>query len=128
MIIYRNRASGKYFIHIKDLTEDEALFVLPVDDKDGKSRIKSLELELFDEAPEEGEDKVLLEKRLISEKQLEKYKQHREAVETSLKDQIVEITKLMTSFEKDKIKKKGGIRAKVLELGEELIENGWDEE
>ena len=128
MIIYRNKASGKYFIHIKDLTEDEALFVLPADDKDSKARIINLELDLFEEEPKEGEDKVFIENRLISEKQLEKYKQHQEAVETTLIGQLIEIIKQMPSYEKNKIRKKGGIKAKMLELGEELIEKGWDEE
>lgn len=128
MLIYRNKASGKYFIHIENLTDDEALFVLPIDDKDGKVRIKNLELNLFDEEPDEGEDEVLLERQLISEKQLEKYTQHREAVKTNVLNKMVEYVKSMTLLEKERIRKESGEAAEWLQLAEELIEQGWNEE
>ncbi|MCK4984617.1 MAG: hypothetical protein KAS40_03805 [Desulfobacterales bacterium] len=72
MIIYKNKASGKYFIHIEDLEDNKALFVLP-DDKDGKVLIKDIKLDLFHDEPEEDDDEVLLKRQLVSKKQLEKY-------------------------------------------------------
>jgi hypothetical protein len=75
MIIYKNKASGKYFIHLKDLDDKEALFVTPTYN-DGEVRIKNLEFNLFHEESEEDEDEILLERSLISEKQLEKSKQY----------------------------------------------------
>jgi hypothetical protein len=72
MIIYKNKASGKYFIHIEDLEDNKALFVLP-DDKDGKVLIKDIKLDLFHDEPEEDDDEVLLKRQLVSKKQLGKY-------------------------------------------------------
>lgn len=128
MLIYKNKASEKYFIHIDDLTDNEALFVLPPDDKDGKVLIKNIEFHLFHEEPEEGEAEIFIDRQLISEKQLEKYKQYRLALAKKFANQAVAIFKDLPSYEKDRIKKEGGKRAEWLKFAEELIEQGWDED
>jgi hypothetical protein len=127
MIIYKNKASGKYFIHLKDLDDNEALFVTPTYG-DGKVRIKNLEFNLFHEESEEDEDEIFLKRSLINEKQLEKFKQYNEDVETYKVGKIIAFFKRMPSYKKERIRKEGGEMAEVLKLVEELIGQGWDEE
>jgi hypothetical protein len=66
MDIFKNKASGKYFIHIEDLENGEALFVTPL------GEIKILELSLF-ESQEHVDEDSLLRQGLITQLQAERY-------------------------------------------------------
>ncbi len=67
MDIYRNKSSGKYFIHIENIGNSKALFISP----DGK--IKPLELFLFDDQVMDDDEDHLLYQSLITKQQLKKY-------------------------------------------------------
>jgi hypothetical protein len=66
MDIFKNKASGKYFIHIEDIETGEALFVTPM----GELRV--LELSLF-ESQEHVDEDSLLRRGLITQLQVERY-------------------------------------------------------
>jgi len=70
MRVCKNRSSGKHFIYIQKTGNDEALLVTP------QSEIKSLKLRLF-EALEEKDEDYLFSKGIITENQLERWKQYR---------------------------------------------------
>ena len=63
MEIYKNKASGKYFIYVRDTSNDTALFV------NLQGNIKSLDLCLFiEETIEHNEEKLLSQVRLTKQK------------------------------------------------------------
>ena len=66
MDIFKNKASGRYFIHIEDIEHGEALFVTPV------GELKVLELSLF-ESQEPVDEDSLLRRGLITQLQIERY-------------------------------------------------------
>ena len=66
MDIYKNKASGKYFIHVEDTNQGKALFITP------QGEIKSLELSLFESLESMDED-CFLQRGLISQLQAERY-------------------------------------------------------
>ncbi|HEY3277498.1 MAG TPA: hypothetical protein VGJ94_12830 [Syntrophorhabdaceae bacterium] len=63
MVVYRNRQSGRSFLHIEDVGEDQARFVSPYGD------IRLLSLNLFEE-PEKIEKTSLLSENLITTDQV----------------------------------------------------------
>ncbi len=69
MEIYKNKASGDNFIYIDDSGNHEAIFVTP------QNEIKSLNLSLFIELAD-GDVDYLRSKNLITEAQVERYKQY----------------------------------------------------
>lgn len=66
MDIFKNKTSGKCFIHIEDAENGEALFVTPL------GELKILELNLFESQGSVGE-KSLLRRGLISQLQVERF-------------------------------------------------------
>jgi hypothetical protein len=66
MDIFKNKASGKYFIHIEDIENGVALFVTPL------GEFKILELSLF-ESQEHVDEDSLLGRGLITQLQVERY-------------------------------------------------------
>ena len=74
MDIFQNIASGKYFIHIEDVGNGEALFITPSGD------LKFLELKLF--ASQESVDEDLyLRRDLVTQLQVERYHKYMESIE-----------------------------------------------
>jgi hypothetical protein len=69
MDIFKNKASGKYFIHIEDIENGEALFVTPL------GELKFLELSLF-ESQEPVDEDSLLRRGLITQLQVERYNKY----------------------------------------------------
>jgi len=68
--VCKNRSSGKYFIYIqRSGGNDEALLVTPL------GEIKSLKMRLF-QSPEERDVNQLLSECLLTEKQIERWKQY----------------------------------------------------
>ena len=73
MDLFKNKASGKYFIHIEDVGNGEALFITPLGD------LKFLELNLF--ASQESVDEDLyLRRGLVTQLQIERYHKYMESV------------------------------------------------
>ncbi len=71
MEIYKNKSSGKYFIYIEDTDiNDRALFVSP------EAKVLTIQFNLFVDDPEEGQEKDLLSEGLITQAQLESYRQY----------------------------------------------------
>ena len=66
MDIYKNKASGKYFIHVEDTEKGKAIFITP------QGEIKTLELSLF-EILESMDEDCFLKRGLISQIQVERY-------------------------------------------------------
>jgi hypothetical protein len=66
MDIFKNKASGKYFIHIEDIENGESLFVTPL------GELKILEVSLF-ESQEHVDEDSLLRRGLITQLQVERY-------------------------------------------------------
>jgi hypothetical protein len=66
MDIFKNKASGKYFIHIEDIENRQALFVTPM------GELKILELSLF-KSQEPVDEDSFLKRGLITQLQVEKY-------------------------------------------------------
>jgi hypothetical protein len=66
MDLYKNKASGKYFIHVEDTEKGKALFISP------QGVFKSLELSLF-ESQEPSEEDYFLRRGLITQLQVERY-------------------------------------------------------
>jgi hypothetical protein len=64
--IFKNKASGKYFIQIEDKDNEEALFVTPL------GELKILELSLF-ESEESVDEESLLRRGFITQLQVEKF-------------------------------------------------------
>jgi hypothetical protein len=69
MDIYKNKASGKLFIHAEDVDHDKAVFITP------QGAFKTLELNLFDYQELMGETHCLRQK-LITQLQVERYSQY----------------------------------------------------
>ena len=73
MEIYKNKSSGRYFIHIEDSdTDDGALFVSP------GCKIILLQFDIFFDEPDEGDEDDFLSDGLITKEQLERYRQYDE--------------------------------------------------
>jgi hypothetical protein len=66
MDILKNKASGKYFIHIEDMEDGSALFVTPL------GELKVLELSLF-ERHEPVDEESFLRRGLITQHQVGRY-------------------------------------------------------
>lgn len=77
MEIYKNKASGKYFIYIEEVNDNKGLFVTPPDEE-GNARVISLEFELFDDDPPEDNAEKLLADGIIEEEQIKKYHEYKE--------------------------------------------------
>ena len=74
MNLFKNKASGKYFIYIEDVGNEEALFITPLGD------LKFLELNLF--ASQESVDEDLyLRRDLVTRLQVERYHKYMESIE-----------------------------------------------
>jgi hypothetical protein len=69
MDIFKNKASGKYFIHIEDIENGESLFVTPL------GELKILEVSLF-ESQEHVDEDSLLRRGLITQLQVERYQKY----------------------------------------------------
>jgi cellobiose-specific phosphotransferase system component IIA len=67
MDIYKNKSSGKLFIHVKDVDHDNALLITP------QGALKSLKLNLF-EYQESMDEAHCLQKELITQLQVEQYR------------------------------------------------------
>jgi hypothetical protein len=66
MDIYKNKASGKLFIHVEDTDKGKAIFITP------QGEFKSLELSLF-ESQESMDEDCFMQRGLISQIQVERY-------------------------------------------------------
>ena len=73
MDLFKNKASGKYFIHIEDVGNAEALFITPLGD------LKFLELNLFASQESVDED-LLLRRGSVTQLQIERYHKYMESV------------------------------------------------
>jgi len=71
-IIYKNRESGKHFILINEIDAENASFITP----EGKER--PLEFKYFQEDYLEFDKKKLLDKGIVTSKQIEKCEQYNE--------------------------------------------------
>jgi hypothetical protein len=69
MDIFKNKASGKHFIHIEDVENGESLFVTPL------GELKILEVSLF-ESQEHVDEDSLLRRGLITQLQVERYQKY----------------------------------------------------
>jgi hypothetical protein len=74
MNLFKNKASGKYFIHIEDVGNDEALFITPLGD------LKFLELNLFSSQESVDED-LYLRRDIVTRLQVERYHKYMESIE-----------------------------------------------
>ena len=74
MNLFRNKASGKYFIHIEDVGNGAALFITPLGD------LKFLELNLFSSQESVDED-FYLRRDLVTRLQVERYLKYMESIE-----------------------------------------------
>lgn len=75
MLIYKNKASQKFFIFLEDSGNNEGLFVTPP--FSDKVVIHSLKYDLFIDDPIELEEDDELVNELLSIKQIERYKEFR---------------------------------------------------
>jgi len=73
MDLFKNKASGKYFIHIEEFGNGEALCITPLGD------LKFLELNLF-ESQESVDEDLYLRRGLVSQLQVERYHKYMESV------------------------------------------------
>ncbi len=71
MEVYQNDISEKYFIHIEDITTDNALFVTP------SGKVKSLSCQLFTYSDDFCEEE-LLQNSMVTESQILSYKTYKE--------------------------------------------------
>lgn len=69
MDIYKNKSSGKLFIHVKDVDHDSAFFITP------QGALKSLKLNLF-EYQESMDEAHCLQSELITQLQVEQYRKY----------------------------------------------------
>ena len=69
MDIYKNKASGKCFIHVKDFDHDSAFFITP------QGALKTLNLNLFD-YQELVDEAHCLQSELITQLQVEQYRKY----------------------------------------------------
>ena len=69
MDIYKNKASGKFFIHVKDVDHDSAFFITPLGD------LKSLYLKFF-EYQDSMDEAHCLQSELITQLQVEQYRKY----------------------------------------------------
>jgi len=69
MDIYKNKSSGKLFVHVRDVDHDSAFFITPQGD------LKSLKLNLF-EYQESLDEAHCLQKELITQLQVENYRKY----------------------------------------------------
>jgi len=69
MDIYKNKASGKFFIHVEDVDHSRAFFITP------KGVLKTLNLNLFD-YQESMDEAHCLGRELITQLQVERYRQY----------------------------------------------------
>jgi len=73
MEIFKNKASGKYFIHAEDMVKSEALFITPL------GELKFLELSLF-ESQEQMDEDCFLRLGLVTQLQVERYHNYMESL------------------------------------------------
>jgi len=66
MEIYKNKASGQYFIYICETGDEEALLVTP------NAEIKSLSISLFAN-PEDHPEAHLLEEKIVTAEQIQRF-------------------------------------------------------
>ena len=71
-IIYKNLESRKHFIFIKEIDTDTGSFITP------KNEIKELKFKFFQKDDFEPDKKKLLDKGIVTSKQVEKYEQYNE--------------------------------------------------
>jgi hypothetical protein len=69
MDIYKNKASGKFFIYLEPMGKGEALFITPL------GEFKPLKLSFF-ESQESMEEEYFLRRGLITQRQVERYHKH----------------------------------------------------
>jgi len=69
MDIYKNKASGKFFIHVEDVDHGRAFFITPI------GALKTLDLNLFD-YQESMDEAHCLRRELITQLQVERYRQY----------------------------------------------------
>ncbi len=69
MDLYKNNASGKYFIHLEDINRGNALFITP------DNALKILELSLF-ESLDFMDEGYCLKQGLITQLQIEQYQKY----------------------------------------------------
>lgn len=93
MKIYKNKASGKYFIFINNSGQDEALFVTP------SCEIKSINKGLLSERLREDESDFI-SKNLISKEQVERYTQYEKDRSGERLDSVKMLLEEMTEFER----------------------------
>lgn len=73
MLIYKNKASGKYFIFLDDLGKDKGLFITPPV-YDDKVIISALKYDIFFEEPVELEEDGEALRGFLNNKQIECYR------------------------------------------------------
>ncbi len=99
MEIYKNKVSGKYFIYIQKSGEEKALFITP------KGKVKPLELKLFSYYSGRRDEDKLLNKELITKKQVERFEQYSKDRSDERRRKIFEIYKQLSPLEKQKLLK-----------------------
>ena len=99
MEIYKNKVSGKYFIYIQESGEEKALFITP------KGKVKPLELKLFSYYSGRRDEDELLNKELITKKQVERFEQYSKDRSEERRRKIFEIYKQLSPIGKQKLLK-----------------------
>ena len=70
--VYKNKASGRHFIHAREISPDKAFFITPPD-KDGNVRYINLSYKIFHDQPQQEEESVLLSTNYITKEQLQAF-------------------------------------------------------
>jgi len=102
MEIWKNKASGKWFIYIMDTGSEEALFVTPPNEN-GEVSIKSLQMNFFDENTKDDETETLLTKGMITEGQLKRFNLYRKDRVGEEVEKVVDVIKHWAPSEKEKL-------------------------
>jgi hypothetical protein len=94
MEICKNKASGQYFIYIRENGDEEALLVTP------EAQIKSLRMNLFDD-PQENDEAYLLESKLITADQVRRFHEYNKNRSDDVMENMEDYFGQMSPYEQD---------------------------
>jgi hypothetical protein len=99
MEICKNKSSNRYFIYIEETGSAEALLVTP------EAQVKSLKIDLFGQV-EEQEEPYLLKNKLVTEAQVQRFKEYKENRSDEVVDSVLILFEQMGPSEKNLILQK----------------------
>ncbi len=99
MEVCKNKASGQYFIYIRETGAEEALLVLP------NAQIKSLKLALFVDF-EDYEESYLLEKRMTTAEQIGRFHEYEKNRSEDITENLNHYFDQLTPYEQDRLIKR----------------------